>query len=217
MPWLPTALCVACLAAAAVHLARLVLLRTDRSTDQPGEAAHVVMGVGMAAMFAPSADPVPAPAWVALFAVVGLWFGAVAVRAGDWAGSATHHAIGGVAMLLMLLGGHDHAAAAAGEHAGHAAHGGSVAGFGWTTVASVLLAGYFVWHLWRVLDARSTNPPLDAEPAAATGPTATPGGPVATVVRARPSLRTALLSAGAVRAALVVMSGAMAAMLLGLV
>jgi hypothetical protein len=203
---------VACLAAAAVHLARLVLLGADQRTDRLGEAAHVVMGVGMAAMFAPAADPIPVPVWVALFAIIGVWFGAVAVRVGDWTGSATHHAVGGAAMLLMLLGGHDHAAAADGEHAGHAAHGGSVAGFGWTTVASVLLAGYFVWHLWRVLDTRRTTPSRDAEPPAATGPIAT-----ATVVRTRPSLRTALLSTEAVRAALVVMSGAMAAMLLGLV
>jgi hypothetical protein len=203
---------VACLAAAAVHLGRIVLLRTDRSIDRLGEAAHVVMGLGMAAMFAPAADPVPVLVWATLFAVIGLWFGAVAVRVGDWAGSATHHAVGGVAMLLMLLGGHDHAIAAEGEHAGHAAHGGNVAGFGWTTVASVLLAGYFVWHLWRMLDARSTSPSRDGEPPVARGPTAT-----ATVARPRPSLRTVLLSAEAVRAALVVMSGSMAAMLLGLV
>lgn len=213
MPWLPTALSVVCLAAAAVHLARLVLAGAGQRPDRLGEAAHVVMGAGMAAMFAPAADPVPAPVWVALFAVVGLWFGAVAVRVGDWAGSATHHAVGAVAMLLMLLGGHDHAPAADGEHAGHAAHGGGVAGFGWTTIASVLLAGYFVWHLWRVLGVWSSGPSRAAEPAAATGPAA----PVGTVVRAGPSLRTALLPADALAAALVVMSGSMAAMLLGLV
>lgn len=208
MPWLPTVLSVACLAAAAVHLARFAGLRADRS----GEAAHVLMGVGMAAMFAP-ADPVPGPVWVAVFAAAGLWFGAVAVREGDWAGGAAHHALGGVAMLLMLLSGHDHAAPTDGEHAGHAAHGGSVGGFGWTSVVSVLLAGYFVWHLWRVLDSRGTP----AATTAAVEPTAASTGPVGTVVPARPALRTALPSADTVTAALVVMSGAMAAMLLGVV
>lgn len=203
MPWLPTALAVACLAAAAIHLIRLVRLRTGRS----GEAAHAVMGLGMAAMFAPAADPVPGAAWAVVFAVVGLWFGAVAVREGDWAGAAAHHAVGAAAMLLMLSSGHDHTAAE-GEPAGHAAHGGSVAGFGWTSVASVLLAGYFVWHLWRVLDGRRA---ATGDSPSVPGAGAAPAGPVGVVVRPR------LLRVEAVTAAHVVMSGSMPAMLLGLV
>ncbi len=210
MPWAPTVLSVACLAVAALHLLRIAVLRADRAD----ETAHALMGAGMAAMFSPGVDPVPRAVWVVAFAGVGLWFGAVALREGRWAGRAVHHVVGGAAMLLMLGSGHDHGAD--GAPTGHGVHGGSTVGLGWTSVVSVLLAGYLVWHVLRLLGHRRPE-----------GPDA--GSPAPSRTAVRPSLRTSLLSADTVlfadtllsadtvRIAHVTMSAAMAAMLLGVV
>ncbi|OLT05755.1 hypothetical protein BJF90_01945 [Pseudonocardia sp. CNS-004] len=67
-------------------------------------AAHAVMGIGMAAMFVPAADPVPRPVWVAVFLAVAVWFASACVRARSLLGDAGNHVVGAVAMLYMLLG-----------------------------------------------------------------------------------------------------------------
>jgi hypothetical protein len=68
--WVSTLLCLLCLAVPAVHVLRLVAAPTD-----VGEAAHALMGLGMAAMLSPVGDPVPTPVWVGAFACSSLWFG----------------------------------------------------------------------------------------------------------------------------------------------
>jgi hypothetical protein len=206
VPWVATLFCVLCLGVAAVHLVALVTPGRDRL----GTAAHALMGLGMAGMFSPVGDPVPGQVWVVGFVAVGAWFGAVALRAGTWAGEPVHHVVGSVAMLLMLVPSGpatgDHAG-----HAGHAAHGGGGAPLGLVSVASVLLAGYFVWHGMRVLHGWRAGRARPAPPAAAPPEV---GAPVAVlpvgVGRARLGPDTAV-------AAHLVMATAMAGMLLNLV
>lgn len=50
--------------------------------DRVGHGAHLVMALGMAAMFVPSADPLPPLVWVGIFVLFGAWLGAVVLRAG---------------------------------------------------------------------------------------------------------------------------------------
>jgi hypothetical protein len=216
--WISALLCVACLAVAALHMLRLGVLRADL----PGEAAHAAMALGMAAMFSPVGAPVPSAIWVVVFVGSGAWFGAQALRESSLTGDSGHHVIGSVAMLVMLSAGHSHTAADGGaEHAGHAAHGGAVSGFGTSTVVSVLLAGYFAWHVLRCSDRwrhlRSGSSQSVAGNAAVVGAdssiTSSPAGAVA----ARPSPRAVLLGPAAAVAAHLTMSVAMTVMLLGVV
>jgi hypothetical protein len=191
---------VACLLVGLLHT---VLLTTRRAplADPAAHAAHAVMGYGMTAMFVPAVDVVPAPVWVACFAVVTAWFGALALRTGGLFGAAGHHVVGGAAMLFMLLGGHAahraHLPAAGGavdpEHAQHA--GGAAGGPGLLiTVLALAFAAWFVADLARVLLARSPTP-------------VAAGGAVAV----RPAL-----GLGVVGIAGLVMSGAMVVMLIGM-
>lgn len=60
-------LALACLAVGGYHALRLAVLRTD----PPNEAAHAVMGIGMAARFSPLGDPLPAPVWTVVFLLLG--------------------------------------------------------------------------------------------------------------------------------------------------
>lgn len=121
-------LVLACLAVGAFHLTRLGLLRTD----PVGEFSHAAMGAGMAAMFSPLGDPVPAPVWIAVFVLCGAGAAAAVLR-GRHRAHAVHHVIGSGAMLFMLLGGHG--------------RGGALA-----SVAAIALAGYFGWHVLRCAD-----------------------------------------------------------------
>lgn len=194
MTILAALLAVGCLVVGAFHLVRLRL-------DPPREASHAAMGVGMAAMFSPFGDPVPAAAWIAVFTVCGAWFAADALRhpAGSRRTDAVHHVVGSGAMLFMLLGGHGGGVAGTGAvHAGHAGHGpegGPVA----SSVVALVLAGYFAWHVLRCGDR--------LRPLAADGPA---GGSVA--------VRTSLLrDVRSVVLAHVIMAAAMAVMLLGMV
>ncbi|ODU00038.1 MAG: hypothetical protein ABS81_24565 [Pseudonocardia sp. SCN 72-86] len=138
MEWVHVLLALGCLALGVLHLARLILMRGDRV----GEASHAAMGVGMAAMYSPLGDPVPDAVWLGVFAATGLWFAALAVRAGLGTRDAGYHVVCAVAMLFMLtMGGHD----AAGGHGGHG-------GIGLLSVAALLLAGFFAWHALRCGD-----------------------------------------------------------------
>jgi hypothetical protein len=168
MGWVSGALAIGCLAVGLLHLYRLFALRGDIA----GEASYAAMGLGMAAMFAPDGDPVPAPVWVAVFLACAA--GAVLRGAAD----VTHHVLGAAAMLFMLLTGHGH---------------GSVVG--------IALAAYFAWHVLTCLDRL-----------AAIEPELLGNGSAAVALRV-PALRAARTAA----AAHLVMSVAMALMLLSAV
>ena len=72
--WLPGLVAVITLAITAYCLSRLIAGRVRRRpTDVDVDAAHALMGVGMAAMLVPSLSPVPAVTWAWVFAVVAVW------------------------------------------------------------------------------------------------------------------------------------------------
>lgn len=210
MDWVSAGLALVCLAVVALHVARLVV-HAGAFGDIPGgslgEVSHATMALGMAAMFSPLGDPLPAPVWTAAFVLCGAWFAAVALRTGSFGGDAGHHVVGSAAMLFMLLVGHGGAGADAGADAGHAAHHSAAGGgVGVVSVLSILLAGYFAWHALRCSDRLRVGAPDDA--------TAAPASPGATAVARRTgvlrSTRTAAL-------AHVVMAVAMTVMLLAMV
>lgn len=178
-----------CLALGVLHVLRLALRRANPA----GETSHAAMSVGMAAMFSPLGDPVPAPVWVALFGVCLAWFAGVAVRVRSVAGEPGHHVMGSAAMLFMVLAGHA-------THAGH--------GIGLTSIVAIVLAGYFAWHVLRCIDrlrvAVTQPPPGAPAPAAATA-----GGPVMVL----PAIGTPRVAA----VAHIAMAIGMTVMLLGMV
>jgi len=131
--WLAVVLTGGCLVVGLLHLARMLLLRTDVA----GEASHAVMGLGMAAMFSPLGNPVPEPVWTAVFLLCAAWFAVLAARARQVHGPAGHHVVCSGAMLFMLVGGHAH---------------GTGAALGAGSVAAIVLAGYFAWHVLRCVD-----------------------------------------------------------------
>ncbi|GEL26587.1 hypothetical protein PSU4_55410 [Pseudonocardia sulfidoxydans NBRC 16205] len=208
MEWVHVILAVGCLGLGVLHLARLLLMRGDRV----GEASHAAMGVGMAAMYSPLGDPVPDAVWLVVFAATGLWFAALAVRAGLGTRDAGYHVVCAVAMVFMLtMGGHD----AAGGHGGHG-------GIGLLSVAALALAGFFAWHALRCGDRLVAAARGDADCAcepAAEGLFATVAPPVATrSLDATPEVgRLARLrSARTATGAHIAMAGAMTVMCLGM-
>jgi len=141
--WLDVLLGAVCAGIAGVHL---VLLATRRA-PVAGAVAHAVMGLGMAAMFVPTADVVPRPVWIGAFALIAAWFGVEAVRAGTLGGAHGQHVVGAAAMLFMLLAGHH----AGGVHAHHVV-GAEDAGAGLlVTAAALALAAWFVADVVREL------------------------------------------------------------------
>jgi hypothetical protein len=106
--------CVARLAAA--HRVTAGYPGRHRAVD----VAHVLMGVGMAAMASPVGGPLPAAGWQTIFLLITAWFAGSwwrERRAGrpahdglGWHGTGLHHAVAALAMLYML---------AAMPHAGH--------------------------------------------------------------------------------------------------
>ncbi|MGH3567171.1 MAG: DUF5134 domain-containing protein [Pseudonocardia sp.] len=184
----------------------MVITRKARPTSG---LAHALMGVGMAAMFVPRFDPLPRAGWVAIFVLIGAWFGATALREGRRFGEPAHHVVGAAAMVFMLLAHrHDTAPAAAVEpaHAHHgAAAGGGTAAF---SALALVLAAYFVAHAVHHLLARGPADAVpglpgrgsaDAEPA--------PAGAIGVLAR--------VSAQRAVPASHVVMGATMAVMLLG--
>lgn len=182
------ALALCCLALGVLHLLRLALRRAEPA----GEASHAAMCVGMAAMFSPLGDPVPAPVWVAIFGACLAWFGVVVLRARSMRGEPGHHVVGSGAMLFMVLAG----------HTDHVGHGGHASGFTATSIAAILLAGYFAWHVLRCTDRLRV---AVTRPAAV----ATVGGPVLVL----PAIGTPRVAA----VAHIVMAVGMTVMLLGMV
>ncbi|MGI5132733.1 DUF5134 domain-containing protein [Pseudonocardia sp. CA-107938] len=145
MAWIDGPLGLACLLAGLYHL---VLLVQGRVPFAPA-LAHAVMGLGMAAMFVPAADPLPRPVWVAVFLAVAVWFAGIGLRDGTLLGAAGHHAVGGLAMIYMLQG-HtlDAAPSGAMEHAHHESPSGQPLLM--TAIALVFIA-WFVADLARLL------------------------------------------------------------------
>src|SRR5690242_16143425 len=91
----------------AVVFAAFVRPRGSRSAA----AAHVLMGLGMAAMFSPWGDPVPPLFAACVFAALALWFGARLRRGTPTGpGGAAHLVVAPAAMAAMYLshasGGH---------------------------------------------------------------------------------------------------------------
>jgi hypothetical protein len=201
MGWMSGGLAVFCLVIGLLHLLRLAMRRRDVAV----ELSHAAMGLGMAAMFLPLADPVPGPVWTVVFGLGLAWFGAAALRSGTISGEAGHHVVGSGAMLFMLAAGHG---ASGADTTAHAAHGGGAAGtLGIASVVALVLTGYFGWHALRCFDrcrpAEPTVPDPGQEPGAAA---------VALRVHVR-AFTTPQLAA----VAHLVMAVAMAVMLLGMV
>lgn len=226
MEWVHVLLAVGCLGLGVLHLARLWLMRGDRV----GEASHAAMGFGMAAMYSPLGDPVPDAVWLVVFAATGLWFAALAVRAGIGTRDAGYHVVCAVAMLFMLtMGGHD----AVGGHGGHGGHG----GIGLLPVAALALAGFFAWHALRCGDRLLAAARGDADCACEPAPDADRGlaartgallrgtaGPPAATRALDPVVAGAPVSGGMARlrsartatGAHIAMAGAMTVMCLGM-
>jgi hypothetical protein len=112
--WLRWVLAAAFLAVAGYCVARLVAAHRVparyRGCHRALDVAHLVMGLGMAAMCSPIGGPVPAAGWQTAFFLIAVWFlgaawyrwrtGVVAEPIG-WHGG-VHHAVAAIAMLYML-------------------------------------------------------------------------------------------------------------------
>jgi uncharacterized protein DUF5134 len=97
------------------------------------DVAHLLMGVGMAAMLSPVGGPLPSAGWQAVFLVLAAWFagswwqerriGRPAPDGRGWHGTGLHHAVAALAMLYMLAAmppaGHDPSVWLAGDLSGH--------------------------------------------------------------------------------------------------
>jgi len=109
--WASTA---AFLAVAGYCVARLVAAARVpaeyRGHHRAVDVAHVLMGVGMAAMASPVGGPLPVAAWQTVFLLMTAWFVGSWVwerrgRRADsvgWHGGGLHHAVAAVAMVYML-------------------------------------------------------------------------------------------------------------------
>ncbi|MFJ1766876.1 DUF5134 domain-containing protein [Amycolatopsis sp. NPDC088138] len=70
--------------------------------DGAAHASHLVLCAGMAVLVEPAMDPLPAPAWIALFGGFTAWFAVRILRRKALAGE-LHHVVGGAAMLYMVV------------------------------------------------------------------------------------------------------------------
>ncbi len=129
MTWLSVVLAGGCLVVALLHGMRAVVAPGRRV---PAELLHLVMALGMAAMFAPADDPVPRGMWVVTFGVCTAWAAVAVVRRREIGGELGHHLVGSAAMLFMLLVGHGAA--------------------GWGAPAAIVLAGACGWHALRCVE-----------------------------------------------------------------
>ena len=98
---------------AVLCVARLLARRGDDSgsgcgTDRIADASHGVMSLGMAAMFLPWGNPVPALYWELVFGVIAGYFAVRMARrrmrpaAAREPGTDLHHVVGSLAMVYML-------------------------------------------------------------------------------------------------------------------
>jgi hypothetical protein len=162
--WAGTA---AFLAVAGFCVARLVAAHRAPA-GYPGshramDTAHVLMGVGMAAMVSPVGGPLPMAGWQTIFLVMTCWFVGSWWRArratpvpGDWHGGGLHHAVAAVAMLYMLtaMPAHHHDASSpwlSMGTSGHLSDGAALPAVGWAlagycAVSAVLLVARTDWR-----------------------------------------------------------------------
>lgn len=220
MAWVHGVLALVCLVIGGLHLVRLGTLRRGRVL----EAGYAAMAVGMAGMFSPWGDPVPASAWTAVFLIGLAWFGGILLRARSVTalhGEALHLAVGSAAMLFML--GADHrAAAVGGAHPAHASDAPGLAGV--ASAVALVFAAYFVLHALRCADRlRWTSGRSRARRAATAAGGQTDAGALAGVAVAAPApgrLR-AVGAAGGARwvsgVAHLTMTSAMAVMLVAMI
>lgn len=199
--WVQWVFSVACLTVG-VHFAVALITRWSQPAEGRRGAAgieyelsHLGMALGMAAMFAPPADPVPRPVWVAVFGVAAAWFASRALRAGSRTRVVEYHLVGNLAMLFMLVASHHHHGAAgapggpvAPGHEGHAGAGsGGLLDGPLGTVLSVVLIGYFAVHAVRSLLVFAAAGSTRSQAPAATplGPEVAGGAAVGVVTRGR--------------------------------
>lgn len=148
--WLGGLLTVTSLLAAGV----LAVAARGRRGDRPACLAHATMSLGMAGMFAPWGDPVPAAVGVATFALIGAWFAARLLRRAAGSGADALHLVVGPAAMILMYGTHEHGtgmADPAPDGSGHAGHGSALTSDGGSlplTVLTLGLAAYFGWHAW---------------------------------------------------------------------
>lgn len=115
MTWLRWTLTAAFLTVAGYCVVRLVVAGRVpagyRGAHRAVDVAHVLMGLGMAAMVSPVGGPLPIAGWQTVFLLLTAWFAASwwqGRRTGTvpepvgWHGNPLHHAAAGVAMLVML-------------------------------------------------------------------------------------------------------------------
>jgi hypothetical protein len=168
---------------------RLIASRGTPGADRAGELAHLLMSVGMAAMFLPAFDPLPQPVWLAVFVLNAAWLATSLLRADPTCPHETrahqaHLVVSSGAMAYMVAimspAAPAPAVAMAASSSGPALlahdHGG---GGGLAGIISLALGAYFVLHaVWsagRVARGRATEPAVPAVPAPV-GPA--PAGPV---------------------------------------
>jgi hypothetical protein len=211
MGWVHGALAVLSLAIGLMHLVRLVLRRRDLVL----EGSYAAMALGMAGMFSPLGDPLPAGFWGVVFLLCAGWFGGLMIRAravGLLGGEAAHLVIGSAAMLFML--GADRAAGGVGGQ--HAAHGAGAPGMvGVASAIALVFAAYFVLHTLRCADRLWAT-----RPAVAPGRPRTAGGIAAPDAATAVALRTpaaGLCSPPGPALAHLLMTAAMAIMLVEMI
>jgi hypothetical protein len=155
--WILDVFAAIMLVVAAVSAARLVAARPW----QPGaiitdtDISHLLMGIAMAGMLAPSLTTLPNAAWAVVFAVLTVWFGYRVVRdyraSGARALAVGHcapHLVHSAAMLYMFL-------AITGPVASGAGMSGMSGMTGMSTLSyptlaflfALILAGYAIWDL----------------------------------------------------------------------
>ena len=205
--WLPGLVAVITLAITAYCLSRLIAGRVRRRpTDVDVDAAHALMGVGMAAMLVPSLSPVPAVTWAWVFAVVAVWLAwriARVYRNGTDARLAQAHYVPHLVMsvAMIYMGATASSATTGGSAGGGTAMGGPGAGTAGfpplTLVLALFMFGYVVWLLDQ-LQAIPSVRAWRAAPQLALAPAPGVPGAAEPVVRA-PVVRAAVAAhAGAV-------------------
>jgi len=179
------------LAVAAISAARLVAARPWQHggvvTDT--DISHLLMGIAMAGMLAPSLTTLPNDAWVGVFAVLMIWFGYRVAR--DYqangaralaVGHCAPHLVHSAAMVYMFAAITTSSTMAGMSGMGAMSGMGGMSSLHVPTLAllfAAILIGYTVWDLDQLSSLRSG---LTAAVAAAAGPRlvpATPGAPVA--------------------------------------
>ncbi|HEY2766286.1 MAG TPA: DUF5134 domain-containing protein [Pseudonocardiaceae bacterium] len=137
--WVRWGFVVVLVGVAVLCAARLLIRRGDDSgigcgTDRIADASHGVMSLGMAAMFLPWGNPVPALYWELVFSVIAGYFAVRMARRRmrpatvREPGTDLHHVVGSLAMVYML----------AAVPAGHTVTGHTVTGY---SMAGMSMAG----------------------------------------------------------------------------